>query len=144
MPTEFEIRIAQWPQDRERLAGIREKVFVEEQGIPLALEWDGRDAEALHLLALDSNGKPVGTVRMLRDGHIGRLAVLPVARGRGIGSALLRHMLRLVRDRGYPSPFLNAQTAAIPFYRRFSFVSVGPEFLDAGIPHRRMHYPGRC
>ena len=71
---------------------IRRVVFIEEQGVSLADEVDGRDGEAEHLLAL-LDGQPVGTARMLvagETGKIGRVAVLAAARGQGIGAALIR------------------------------------------------------
>lgn len=130
----FSVRRANWPEDRESLRRVRETVFVIEQMVPLALEWDSEDATALHLLAEDTRGNPIGTARLLPDGHIGRMAVLMDWRGRGVGSALLRELLRLVDG---PS-FLNAQTEAVGFYLRHGFVTEGKEFMDAGITHRRM------
>ena len=132
------IRTAEWPAEREALGGVREVVFVREQGVPLELEWDDGDVQALHLLAVEPTGEPIATARMLPDGHIGRMAVLPGWRGRGIGSALLLRLLDIALERGLPAPFLNAQTQAMGFYQRFGFQPEGAEFLEAGIPHRRM------
>ncbi len=134
----FTIRQARWPEDREALRAVRETVFVEEQGVPLALEWDGRDAEALHLLAEDEQGRPIGTGRLLPDGHIGRMAVLAAWRGRGVGTALLRRLMDLGVAQGHRRLVLAAQLTAIPFYQRLGFEPVGEVFEDAGISHRRM------
>ena len=134
----FEIRLARWPRDREALRLIREQVFVEEQGVPLELEWDGLDPRCLHLLAEDAGGNPIGTGRLLPDGHIGRMAVLAPWRGRGVGTALLRRLMEEGRKLGYPELVLNAQVSAISFYERAGFEVEGPVFDDAGIPHRRM------
>lgn len=144
----FTIRRAHWPQDREALRLVRETVFVQEQGVPLELEWDGRDAEALHLLAEDRHGQPVGTGRLLPDGHIGRMAVLAGWRGRGVGTALLRRLMELGLAQGHRRLVLAAQLTAVPFYQRLGFEPVGEVFQDAGIPHRRMIWlapagPGR-
>lgn len=128
-----------WAEHREALGAIRLAVFVREQGVPEELEWDGADAQAIHLLALaDPNDTQVGTARLLPSGQIGRMAVLPQWRGRGVGAALLRELLGIVGDGPYPPPFLNAQVSALPFYQRAGFVPVGAVFDDAGIPHRRM------
>ena len=132
------IRLAVWDLDKDSLRRIREQVFVIEQKVPLELEWDSRDEGALHLLAETTDKQPVGTARMLSDGHIGRMAVLPEWRCRGIASALLRELVRIAREKGCSKPYLNAQIHAIRFYQRRGFKAEGGEFLDAGIPHRRM------
>lgn len=134
----FQIRRAVWDRDRDSLRRIREEVFVQEQKVPLELEWDGRDEEALHLLAETADRQPIGTARMLPDGHIGRMAVLPEWRCCGVASALLRELVHIAREQGHSRPYLNAQTRALGFYLRRGFVTEGPQFMDANIPHRRM------
>lgn len=134
----FRIETAHWPDDREALRAVRETVFVDEQGVPLALEWDDADATAIHLLARADNGEPIGTGRLLPDGHIGRMAVLKPWRGRGVGRALLRRLIDSARARGLTVLVLNAQCAAVQFYEPFGFRAEGGIFDDAGIPHQRM------
>lgn len=136
--TAFTVRHVDWPVHSETLLAIRFAVFVREQGVPAELEPDEHDAAALHLLADDVDGKPIGTARMLADGHIGRIAVLPPCRGRGVGSALLSELLRIADQRGYQRVFLHAQCSAEGFYRRLGFAPVGEVFVDAGIDHRHM------
>lgn len=126
--------------DLETCLAIRRVVFIEEQGVSLADEVDGRDSEAEHLLAL-LDGQPVGTARMLvaRDtGKIGRVAVLAGARGKGIGAALIRAAVGRLRDRGLKRAKLGAQTHALGFYEGLGFSALGPVYDDAGIPHRDM------
>jgi predicted GNAT family N-acyltransferase len=134
----YRVREADWERDQAALRAIRESVFVREQGVPIELEWDGLDPHCLHLLAETGNGAAVGTARLLPDGHIGRMAVLPEWRGRGIGRALLQALIDAARRGGVARVILNAQTYAIAFYEKAGFEAVGAEFLDAGIPHRRM------
>jgi predicted GNAT family N-acyltransferase len=137
-PTPFTIRLARWPQDRPLLRAVREKVFIEEQQVPEVLEWDGMDEGALHLLALDGAGRPIGTARLLPSGQIGRMAVLPSWRRRGVGSALLQRLLEEAVKGQWPALFLNAQLTAVPFYTGHGFSPQGGVFAEAGIPHRRM------
>jgi predicted GNAT family N-acyltransferase len=132
-----EIRVAEWPGDADALASIRRRVFVEEQGVPAELEWDGRDADCAHVLAL-VNRDPVGTGRLLPAGKIGRLAVLASSRRHGVGSRMLRRLTDIARDRGLPEVYLHAQVSALPFYAAHGFVAEGAEFEEAGIAHRRM------
>lgn len=127
-----------WNQKKPVLLAIRFAVFVDEQGVPPELEQDDRDPDAIHLLATSQVGEPIATARMLADGHIGRMAVLPDWRRRGIGAALLRRLIEIASAQGRREVFLHAQCQAEPFYRRLGFVAEGEEFQDAGISHRRM------
>ncbi|MFC0340278.1 GNAT family N-acetyltransferase [Paracoccus niistensis] len=121
-------------------AAIRRRVFIEEQNVPEELELDDLDATAVHLLATQ-DGRPVGTARLLIEGEtakIGRVAILPELRGTGAGAALMRAALDELRARGVTRAKLGAQTHAIGFYERLGFTVHGPEYDDAGIPHRDM------
>jgi predicted GNAT family N-acyltransferase len=109
------------------------------QNVPEELEWDGEDDKAIHLLASDEQGGPIGCARILHDGHIGRMAVLQPWRGRGVGTALLKEALQVVKGLDHDAAFLDAQCDAIPFYQRLGFQAEGDKFLDAGIPHRHMY-----
>ena len=66
------------------------------------------------------------------------MAVLAAARGRGVGTAILRELLAAAKERGHAEIEISAQTHALGFYERFGFVAVGAEYPDAGIPHRTM------
>ncbi|MBA2780127.1 GNAT family N-acetyltransferase [Billgrantia kenyensis] len=137
MTTPFDIREGSWAELGAQSGEIRRVVFIEEQRVPLEEEWDGRDEPCRHFLAL-SRGKPLGTARLLPDGHIGRVAVLQEARGLGIGKALMQAAIAAAQRQGHPHVELAAQTHALDFYQRLGFSAFGPEFLDAGIPHRNM------
>ena len=133
----FSIRRADWTRDAAALREVRTRVFVEEQQVPLDLEWDGLDADCMHALAV-ADGHPIGTGRLTPDGHIGRMAVLAPWRGRGVGAAILEHLMSAALQRGDPCCVLNAQVSAMGFYERYGFRSEGEIFLDAGIEHQRM------
>ena len=131
------VAAADWARDRAALAAIRRAVFIAEQGVPEALEWDGFDAVSRHFLAT-VDGAPVGCARLLPDGHLGRMAVLPAWRGRGIGRALLDAALAAARGAGMERVALSAQTHAAGFYARAGFVAEGAVYEEAGIPHVAM------
>ena len=135
---QFIVKAADWQTDAATLCAIRLRVFVEEQHVPLELEWDGEDERCEHALAYAPDKTPVGTGRLLPDGRIGRLAVLPEWRGQGAGSALLEYFMELARDKGFNAVRLHAQTRATAFYARHGFEAHGDEFMDAGIPHVEM------
>ncbi|MCC8979133.1 GNAT family N-acetyltransferase [Bradyrhizobium acaciae] len=132
------VLICTWEEARERSRAIRTSVFVEEQGVPMELEWDDMDTSSWHALAFADDGAPVATGRLLPDGHIGRMAVLKAARGTGIGARVLDALMAKAAELGYPELILNAQTQAEPFYARVGFARVGLEFEEAGIPHIEM------
>jgi predicted GNAT family N-acyltransferase len=120
---------------------LRRVVFIDEQGVSEADELDDLDEVAVHLIATDA-GKPVGTARLLTDGDtgkIGRVCVLKSARGTGLGAALIRAAVAEFRAMpGIARVKLGAQTHATGFYERLGFTATGPDYMDAGIPHRDM------
>ncbi|MES9901574.1 MAG: GNAT family N-acetyltransferase [Sedimenticola sp.] len=134
----FSIRQAFWNHDQAALREVRSQVFIREQQVPKALEWDGLDPAAVHILAIDNDHNPIATGRLLPSGQIGRMAVMAEWRNRGVGSAVLRHLLKLSSSLEAPALFLNAQATAIKFYQRHGFHIVGPQFMEAGIIHYRM------
>ncbi len=123
---------------------LRRKVFIEEQGVSEADEVDDLDDQAIHLLATEG-GVPLGSARLLtygETGKVGRVCVLPQARGTGLGAALMRAAIAEFRKLpGITRVKLGAQTHALGFYERLGFTATGPEYLDAGIPHRDMILP---
>lgn len=137
MTADFSVHEADWAHERDAVRAVRTRVFVEEQNVPPELEWDGLDARCLHVLAR-AGGEPVGTGRLTPEGHVGRMAVLRGWRGRGVGKRLLETLLLIASERHERECVLNAQLSATGFYARFGFRAEGGEFMDAGIPHRRM------
>jgi predicted GNAT family N-acyltransferase len=136
-----EVRPARTPPELWAALALRRAVFVDEQGVPLDEELDGRDDEASHLVAVEPDGTVVGTCRLLRQGAtvtLGRMAVAPPARGRGLGAQLLAEAERAARDAGATRMGLAAQVDAIGLYDRAGYEPVGERFLDAGLEHQRM------
>ncbi|MEL7149760.1 MAG: GNAT family N-acetyltransferase [Pseudomonadota bacterium] len=128
------------PEDMDAVFNIRRIVFIEGQNVPEHEERDGRDDDAIHLIAVH-NAKPVGTARLLLSdgvGKIGRVAVLSEMRGKGLGKDIMEAALEVLRAEGAQKAKLAAQTHALAFYEALGFVAEGPEFLDAGILHRDM------
>lgn len=144
MTESFQILQASWAEHKKDLIRIRTEVFINEQLVPPDLEWDGYDQSCWHVLAQTAGGETIGTGRMLYNGHIGRMAVLPEFRNKGVGSALLTALLKLARQQGIHEVFLHAQTNAVAFYQKHGFTITSDEFMDAGIPHitMRLHITG--
>ena len=127
-----------WNAARTEAVPIRTVVFVEEQGVPAALELDAIDAQCDHAIARTPAGTAIATGRLLPDGHIGRMAVLADWRGRGVGRAVLEALMARASERGMTEVVLSAQTHAAPFYAKRGFVERGAIFMDAAIPHIEM------
>jgi predicted GNAT family N-acyltransferase len=135
---DFHVEIAHYDTDLDALRAVREPVFVVEQQVPLDLEWDELDPLSRHVLARDTAGRPIGTGRLTPERKIGRMAVLPEWRGRGVGEAMLTALVDLARERHYPELSLHAQVDAIEFYRKAGFEPYGERFMEAGIEHQSM------
>jgi predicted GNAT family N-acyltransferase len=117
---------------------LRRRVFCDEQGVPLALERDGRDATALHLVAVDGSGAVVATCRLVRDGGpvmLQRMAVDRAARGLGVGALLLDAAHAEAAAAGASEVELHAQLAVRDFYARAGYEAEGAAFEEAGIAH---------
>ena len=134
------MKIVTWESAKQDIKPIREAVFIQEQNVPGELEWDGLDKESTHILAILEDNTPIGTARLLPDGHIGRMAVLRDCRNTGVGSAMLSALLEHARKHQIYDLFLLAQTQAISFYEQYGFSTTGEVFMDAGIPHKKMIY----
>jgi predicted GNAT family N-acyltransferase len=121
-------------------AALRHQVFVEEQGVDPALEADGRDAEAVHVV-LAHHGSVAGTARIFEAGDravAGRVAISGQYRGHGLGTMVMETTERWASDHGLTVVELHAQEAVIGFYRRLGYAGVGEPYLEAGIPHLTM------
>jgi len=114
---------------------LRQEVFVVEQECAYA-DLDGRDVEAgtRHVLLHDDDAL-VGTARVLDDGdvwRVGRVALAPASRGRGLADQLMRAALEVTTGRDV---VLDAQAPLAGWYATLGFEVDGPEFLEDGIPH---------
>lgn len=133
-----------WKTSEPQLTEIRRQVFVVEQQVPAELDLDEHDNAAIHWLAyVDDN--PVATARLKKDGQIGRMVVLESYRNKGIGSSLMRAIIKYAtheyQQTNVGELTLSAQLQAIPFYEGFGFQQQGEKYLDAGIEHINMRLP---
>lgn len=132
-----EIREPDGPQELRAAFDLRFAVFCDEQGVPIELELDEHDADALHLVAVQ-DGRVLSTCRLVRVGDtvkFGRLVVAKEARRRGIASAMLADAERRARAMRARRLVLSAQTYAMGLYEAAGYVAVGDPFLEAGIEH---------
>jgi len=136
----IEVRAASAPSEVWAALDLRREVFVDEQGVALEEDRDGRDDAALHLVAF-LDGALVGTCRLLVSGDrvkLGRMVVKATARGRGIAGLLLAEADARARDLGATTIVLGAQLTATGVYERAGYERYGDVFDDAGIDHVMM------
>jgi ElaA protein len=117
---------------------LRQDVFVVEQDCPYA-DLDGRDLDPdTRHVVMDDDDVVVGCARVLDDGdtwRIGRVALHPTVRGRGLADLLMDTALQVCKDRDV---VLDAQSPLAPWYAGFGFEVCGLEFLEDGIAHLPM------
>jgi predicted GNAT family N-acyltransferase len=144
-----------WQTDQASLINIRELVFIQEQSVPVADEWDDKDETAIHFLVRSLESKAIACARLLVENyageiknctgknvfHIGRVAVLEEYRKQDIGRDLIRAIISYCNTR-HPDYkiYLHAQTSRQRFYEYLGFAAQGPIFIDAGIPHIEMWF----
>jgi len=132
------IEVMDWEKAQPHAAPLRFAIFVDEQNVPAGIELDDQDAASAHAVAYDEAGKPIGTGRLLPDGHIGRMAVRKEWRRKGIGAKLLEALCAEAKKRGHAEVVLSAQLQAAEFYRGAGFVAEGKVYQEAGILHQLM------
>ncbi len=136
------VQLGAWTDLGPHAAGIRTEVFVQEQGIPVAMEWDEADKTALHAVIYNGLGQAIATGRLLQHapgiGKIGRMAVSRVLRGSSLGRELLQALMAAARQRGDTEVLLHAQRSAEGFYSRLGFQPRGDPFDEVDIPHIEM------
>ena len=133
----LKLDLVSFAEHEKAITHIRNTVFTVEQGVDPAIDFDGLDTQAFQVLCTIA-GKPVGTGRMLDDGHIGRVAVLGDYRSRGIGTGIMELLLATARERAIDRVYLYAQANAVPFYDKLGFSACGANFMEAGMLHTPM------
>jgi predicted GNAT family N-acyltransferase len=117
---------------------IRRQVFVVEQKVDPAEEYDEFEDSCIHLLAY-SDGVPCGTARIRQTENgkkLERFAVLKEYRGLGVGAALVDGCLQKIEPGTYT--YMHAQEHALEFYAKHGFQATGDRFWECDIPHFKM------
>lgn len=139
-------------RDRQLLAAaavLRAEVFTAEQGVDPAVERDGADETAVHVVVLGPHREVLGTGRLVATpdsdpgapggARLGRIAVRADARGRGLGRQVVRELERAAGRLGRPDLWLHAQEPVVGFYRRLGYRPAGEADVEAGLAHQWMH-----
>ena len=136
------LQLGSWEAIQTLAAPLRTEVFVDEQGVDQALEWDEHDALCVHAVLCNRLGAPVATGRLLPSvngvAKIGRMAVKRVLRGQRLGDQVLSALMDAARQRGDTEILLHAQCSAEKFYLRQGFRRQGEVFMEANMAHVEM------
>lgn len=129
------------PRQVHQLYKLRVDTFVAEQQCPYA-EIDDQDAnpETKHILALLDDDTLAGCARVFpteTGSRFGRFVVHPDHRGSGLGPEIVRAGIEYTER--FPGDLvIEAQAGLVGYYEQFGLVAEGEEFLDTGVPHRKM------
>lgn len=129
--------------EKEDALNIRESVFVKEQNVPIELEMDEFDEIAQHFVAY-LDGELAGTGRIYKDSNqkdsarLGRVAVLPHMRRKGVARAIIKELLEWALEEKICRVILHSQVTSIGLYKEFGFEVQGEDFEEAGISHTEM------
>lgn len=135
------IKIVTSQREKDDALLVRRTVFVEEQQVPLELEIDGHENEAIHFVGYNDENKPIAAsrVRLLdHSGKLERICVLKEYRGQSYGKQIIRFMEAIIQDNKYTKALLHSQTHAQKFYEELGYKVISDVFMDAGIPHIKM------
>ena len=141
-------KIAEIPAELAAYYTIRQAVFVDEQGMFHGTDVDERDAQAIHIVAVDEEtGSVVGGVRCYFDPEWGedtwfggRLTVRQDYRHKGaqVGPLLVRAAERAVQERGCRCFLAHIQVQNVKFFERLGWHTVGEPQPLHGFPHQMM------
>jgi predicted GNAT family N-acyltransferase len=135
------VKVAATPLEKEQAMEVRRTVFIEEQGVPAAIEMDANDATAVHFVGYQLE-QPIAAGRMREiepgTGKVERVCVLPEYRGQNVGVQIMKAMEEYARTNGIFKLKLNSQSYAIPFYEKLGYAITSEEFFEAGISHHSM------
>lgn len=132
--------ITDYDSHQGEIQSIREQVFVVEQKVSRAEEFDDRDQACQHVLSyVDGTAVATGRIDLESDGRIGRVAVLTHYRRQGVGSAIMKALEEIGHENGCRKIWFHAQLSAVPFYEGLEYEVCSDEFEEADIPHVVMH-----
>ena len=133
----YQVKNGCWDQLQQDAKLIRTQVFICEQGITEADEWDDQDVISQHFVIYDQD-QPIATARLLQNHSVGRVAVVKAYRGQGLGQMIMLEIISYAQKQGLSVLTLSSQVHAISFYEKLGFTVQGNSYDECGIPHIEM------
>jgi predicted GNAT family N-acyltransferase len=135
------LKIATYTEALDDIQAVRQAVFQVEQGVDAALDFDGLDQTAQHIVVFERES-PIGTARIRHINEslakIERVAVLSAYRNKGIGRYIMQSAIAFLDQQGVPEIKVHAQSNAASFYEKLGFRAQGEAFYEANILHIEM------
>ncbi len=133
----YQVKHGRWDQLQQDAKLIRTQVFICEQGITEADEWDDQDVISQHFVIYDQD-QPIATARLLQNHSVGRVAVVKAYRGQGIGQMIMLEIISYAQKQRLSVLTLSSQVHAISFYEKLGFTVQGNSYDECGISHIEM------
>lgn len=133
----YQVKHGCWDQLQQDAKLIRTQVFICEQGITEADEWDDQDVISQHFVIYDQD-QPIATARLLQNHSVGRVAVVKAYRGQGLGQMIMLEIISYAQKQGLSVLTLSSQVHAISFYEKLGFTVQGNSYDECGISHIEM------
>lgn len=136
------VKIANETKDINICYKLREIIFIKGQNVSKELERDNYDDIATHFMLLDNENVPIGVARVLKNSNyaiVGRVGILEEYRKNGAGLFLMQSVIDYCKHNNFPKIVLGSQEHAIDFYKKLGFEVIGERYMDAKIPHFKMH-----
>ena len=138
---ELKIKKAETRQEYKQILDIRKKVFIEEQKVPIEIEIDEYEKEAIYFIAY-LNKEPVGCARIRFNNYakLERIAVVKKYRRKGFGTKITKHLINYCNKKNISDICIHSQLYVADFYKKLGFKKISEEFYEAGIKHVEMVY----
>ena len=133
----YQVKHGRWDQLQQDAKLIRTQVFICEQGITEADEWDDQDVISQHFVIYDQD-QPIATARLLQNHSVGRVAVVKAYRGQGLGQMIMLEIISYAQKQRLSVLTLSSQVHAISFYEKLGFTVQGNSYDECGISHIEM------
>lgn len=112
---------------------LRYALFFEKHSLPQSVLDDGKEENAQHLVAaIDEHVVGYGRLSATTSSlfQISQMVVAPEFQGQGVGTAVLRTLIKLANSNGASLIELNARLPAVKFYSSEGFRTKGASFIS--------------
>jgi predicted GNAT family N-acyltransferase len=120
---------------------LRDEVLRAPLGLPLSEDDLKGEADQLHFGLFDDDelAACVTAIALTTDhAKIRQTAVAAAYQRQGLGRRIVMQLEAALAERGFVSLSLHARSTAVGFYQKLGYETVGDEFIEVSIPHRKM------